>query len=721
MASSSPVVAAEPTTSTKDVDRLVQIVPLGAGQEVGRSCIILSYRGRNVMFDCGIHPGHNGLASLPLFDHVDMSKVDVCLVTHFHLDHCAAVPYLIGHSGFKGRLFMTHPTKAIYRTLISDFLKVSQGGDDQLYGDVDLENSIERVEVIDFNQTIDIDGIKVCAYRAGHVLGAAMFMVEIGGMRALYTGDYSRIPDRHLPGADLPQVRPDIVIVESTYGVRNHLPRQEREQNFLKKVRAILDRGGNVLLPVVALGRAQEMLLMLDEDWSTNPDVQSVPIYQASGLAMKALSVYQTYIEMMNDDIKRAFQVRNPFNFKFVKHLRSLSEFNDSSPSIVLATPSMLQSGISRELFDMWCSDSRHGVIIADFAVQGTLARQILESPVDVVNKDGLKVPLKMSVDAISFSAHADFDQTSKFLDLLRPSNIVLVHGEANEMARLRKALERQGTAAGIEWAVHTPKVAQSIDVVHSASQTAKVVGELADKPPIAGRKLKGLLVKEGFDTTMMHPSDLTTFTGLHTGRITHRQALPFSGSFEDLRLALEMIFDGVDFGGTHIGNIKRMKTGDKGCGEAIMINGLVGLTHMPGDSAEGYDSHVVLEWQGGPMGDMVADAIIAALLQATGEFPELANAEKKRRNCLSKGDVHGTQLAELEMLHQLMKAQYGEAEMNEVEGTVSLKANDMHVLIENWSGKVDCEDPTVKARIQKTVDRFQEALKPCSLDIEDE
>lgn len=116
-----------------------------------------------------------------------------------------------------------------------------------------------------------------------------MFLVEIGGMRALYTGDYSRIPDRHLPGADVPKVRPDIgklhlftcfkelvfegsiqelsitflflpVIVESTYGVRNHLPRSEREQNFLKKVRAILDRGGNVLLPVVALGRAQVSL-----------------------------------------------------------------------------------------------------------------------------------------------------------------------------------------------------------------------------------------------------------------------------------------------------------------------------------------------------------------------------------------------------------------------------------------------------------------------------
>lgn len=109
---------------------------------------------------------------------------------------------------------------------------------------------------------------------------------------------------------------------------------------------------------------------MLDEHWEGNPELHSTVIYQASGLAMKALTVYQTYIEMMNEEIKRSFQIRNPFNFKFVQHLKSLVGFRDSTPCVVLATPSMLQSGISRELFDIWCADPKHGVIIADFAVQ---------------------------------------------------------------------------------------------------------------------------------------------------------------------------------------------------------------------------------------------------------------------------------------------------------------------------------------------------------------
>jgi cleavage and polyadenylation specificity factor subunit 3 len=134
---------------------------------------------------------------------------------------------------------------------------------------------------------VDVEGIRVTAYRAGHVLGAAMFMVEIGGMRLLYTGDYSRIPDRHMPAADLPELRPHIVIVESTYGVSRHLPRAEREQRFVERIHTAVARGGRVLLPVVALGRAQELLLILEEYWEQHPELHGVPIYQVGGVVVR--------------------------------------------------------------------------------------------------------------------------------------------------------------------------------------------------------------------------------------------------------------------------------------------------------------------------------------------------------------------------------------------------------------------------------------------------
>ena len=139
---------------------------------------------------------------------------------------------------------------------------------------------MERTEVIDFHQTVDVGGVRVTAFRAGHVLGAAMFLVEIAGMRLLYTGDYSRVADRHMPPADLPEQRPHIVVVESTYGVSRHLPREEREQRFVQRIHTAVARGGRVLLPVVALGRAQELLLILEEYWERHPELHGVPIYQ---------------------------------------------------------------------------------------------------------------------------------------------------------------------------------------------------------------------------------------------------------------------------------------------------------------------------------------------------------------------------------------------------------------------------------------------------------
>ena len=93
---------------------MLEIMPLGAGSEVGRSCVLAKYKGKSVMFDCGVHPGYAGIASLPYFDEVDLSTVDCMLVTHFHLDHCAAVPFVVGHTNFRGRILMTHPTKAIF-------------------------------------------------------------------------------------------------------------------------------------------------------------------------------------------------------------------------------------------------------------------------------------------------------------------------------------------------------------------------------------------------------------------------------------------------------------------------------------------------------------------------------------------------------------------------------------------------------------------------------
>ena len=145
---------------------------------------------------------------------------------------------------------MTHPTKAIFKWLLSDYVKVrlvmvssfltnsntdifsNVSVEEMLYDENDLMKSFEKIEPVDFHQEVDVDGIKFTAYNAGHVLGAAMFLIEIAGVVVLYTGDYSREEDRHLMAAETPPVSPDVLICESTYGVQIHEPRAEREARF---------------------------------------------------------------------------------------------------------------------------------------------------------------------------------------------------------------------------------------------------------------------------------------------------------------------------------------------------------------------------------------------------------------------------------------------------------------------------------------------------------
>ena len=625
------------------------------------------------------------------------------------------MPYVVGHTNFKGRILMTHPTKAITATLLRDFVRVARagGGADSaaLFTDAHLDAAMARTEVIDFHAATDVDGIRVTAHRAGHVLGAAMFEVEVAGLRLLYTGDYSRAADRHLPAADLPAVPPHVLIVEATYGVSRHVPRPERERRFLDTVTRTLRRGGRVLLPVVALGRAQELLLILEEHWAAHPELHGIPVYQASGLARRAMSVYQTYIESMNDAVQAAFRSANPFVFRHVTHLRGAASLDGCGPCVVLATPSMLQSGLSRDLFEAWCEDARNGVIIADFAVSGTLAREILGAPDTVLTRAGGRVPLRASVDAISFSAHADFDQTAGFVDALAPRDVVLVHGEATEMMRLKRALEARaaaGVGGGVEAGgegqetkggeaaggapppppptpalrrVYAPKVGQPVHIRHAPSHAARLVGSLAEKPPAPGARVRGLLVRraaggpgappaEADDDgacVIVAPGDLGTYTQLVSGAVTHRQALALAPgvAWAEVRLALELMFEGAggraELGGVTSPPAPSKARADSSGAAIIRVGGCVDVEHAPGGGPGGGDQ-VVLTWAGGPGGDLVADAVVAVTLAAAGEPPAARAAAGARSRAAAAGDAGGVAAAEAALLTALLAAQFGDA-----------------------------------------------------------
>ena len=291
----------------------LEILPIGAGCEVGRSCIILTFQNKKIMLDCGVHPAFTGTCSLPFFDLIDTSEIDILLVTHFHLDHCGALPYFLEKTNFKGECYMTFPTRDIYQIILSDYVKVSHSkSEESLYNEKDLKDSLKKIKPINYHQEIESKGIKFSAFQAGHVLGAAMFLIEISGVKILYTGDYSRELDRHLQPAEIPDkeiYKIDVLIVESTYGIHQHENRDVREKNFIQYVDEVVSRGGKCLLPVFATGRAQELLLILNEYWEANANrLKDVKIYYASSLANDSIEIFKRYINMAGIYVKKKCQ-----------------------------------------------------------------------------------------------------------------------------------------------------------------------------------------------------------------------------------------------------------------------------------------------------------------------------------------------------------------------------------------------------------------------------
>ena len=227
-----------------------------------------------------------------------------------------------------------------------------------------------------------------------------MFQIEIAGVNVLYTGDYSREEDRHLVMAEVPPVRPDVMICESTFGVHTLQPRKEKEEQFtcerfasldhlkreerlmlsrsLALVTNIVRRGGRCLMPISAFGNVQELLLILDEHWNNHPELHNIPIYYASGLAFRGMQVYRTYIHTMNDHVKSRFsrdRNDNPFAFKYVRNVKDFRKWKDAGPCVMMATPQMLQGYHSRELLEQWAPDRKNGLIITGYSIEGTMAK----------------------------------------------------------------------------------------------------------------------------------------------------------------------------------------------------------------------------------------------------------------------------------------------------------------------------------------------------------
>ncbi|KAL3997799.1 Integrator complex subunit 11 [Acanthocheilonema viteae] len=427
----------------------IKIVPLGAGRDVGRSCILVSIGGRNVMLDCGMHMGYSDERRFPDFSFISgggslTEFVDCVIITHFHLDHCGSLPHMSEVVGYDGPIYMTYPTKAIAPVLLEDYRKVQTEfkGDKNFFTSQMIKNCMKKVIAINIHEKIDVDNeLSIRAFYAGHVLGAAMFQIVVGSESVLYTGDFNTTPDRHLGAARVePGLKPDILISESTYATTIRDSKRARERDFLKKVHDTVSNGGKVLIPVFALGRAQELCILLESYWERMN--LKYPIFFSQGLAEKANQYYRLFISWTNEKIKRTFVERNMFDFKHIRPFEQ-SYIDSPGPMVLFSTPGMLHGGQSLRVFTKWCSDEKNLIIMPGFCVANTVGAKVI-SGMKKIEIAGRMREINLGVEYMSFSAHADAKGIMQLIRDCQPRNVMFVHGEDAKMEFLKEKVEKE-------------------------------------------------------------------------------------------------------------------------------------------------------------------------------------------------------------------------------------------------------------------------------------
>jgi cleavage and polyadenylation specificity factor subunit 3 len=290
-----------------------------------------------------------------------------------------------------------------------------------------------------------------------------------------------------------------------------------------------------------------------------------------------------------------------------------------------------------------------------------------------------------MQVHYISFSAHADFPQTSNFLDQLRPPNIILVHGAANEMSRLKqKLISRTNTK------IVSPKNCQSVEMYFTCEKMTKTIGRLAESVPGGGESSSGLLVKKGFTYQIMAPDDLRVFTQLSTANITQRIAVPYSGSFEVIKYRLNQIYESVE-SATEGSDVP-----------ALIVHERVTVFL---DS----ENYVTLQWSSDPISDMVSDSVVSMILNIGREGPKAVPVEEAAKT------EEDTERVAQKVVHSLMASLFGDVKVGE-EGKFVISVDGDVAQLDGRSGDVECENATLKERIKTAFRRIQGAVRPIPL-----
>lgn len=445
-------------TVFKDLD--IRLTSLGGFREVGRSCILMQTRDSNILLDVGLNVG-NKKDPFPNFDIPEFSirDLDAVIVSHAHLDHCGMVPFLFKY-GYKGPVYCTLPTRNLSTMLQLDFVQICEKeGIPGPYSKRDVKSAVLHTIPLSWGKVTDIaPDIKLTLHNSGHILGSSIIHLHFGkgGFNFIYTGDFKYQKTRLLEKAAVKFPRVEALLIESTYGgPQDRIPsRQDSERDLRQILNSTIKRGGKILIPVLAVGRAQELIIVLEE-FISKGIIDHVPIF-LDGLISEATAIHTANPDFLSSDLREKIlhQGKNPFLSDFFTTVSSQEERNDiimGGPCIILATSGMLIGGPSVQYLRRLAEDKKNSLIFVSYQVNGTLGSRVQRGfrEIQYTNEKGRTQLIRLNLNVFTlegFSGHSSRSQISQFLRRIqpRPKLVIINHGEESKCVSLSTMIHKK-------------------------------------------------------------------------------------------------------------------------------------------------------------------------------------------------------------------------------------------------------------------------------------
>ena len=430
---------------------------LGGAGEVGGSCMLLSVADRYLLFDCGIRvnkTGHDALPDLELLKQT-APTLDAIFISHAHADHIGALP--LAHAAYpQATIYATRPTQMLSGIMLNNAVDVmmSEGQDAPnvyKFTKEAVETTLARIQTLAMGNWIDLwDGFRVLFIRSGHILGAASIMLQTPEGTFFYSGDVSTFRQKTIDGLDnisaLPS--PDFMVCEATYGDGIHPSRTVEETKVAKAVAEVIKNGGNVLIPSFALGRAQEIILILKQAMMRKL-IPAFPVV-TDGLVNAICSMYASMPEMLSEKIQNYLtNSQQPLFFSDYVRAARMGEqeaiLNDKTPKCIIASSGMLTGGASVTYAKGLCRDPKNAIFLSGYQDAESPGRRLQELQPDdtLAFPDGISMQVKCQVERFHLSAHSDQAQIVSIIKQVNPNAIALVHGEDTAIAALQEKLRK--------------------------------------------------------------------------------------------------------------------------------------------------------------------------------------------------------------------------------------------------------------------------------------